>query len=370
MTILHMALDIDPAHGGPPRSISGLCRALAEAGNDVVLFIHDGNGADCFDLGGCRLMKGSGMGFHGHWKADAMKALDLVRPDIVHIHGVWCLPLHVDAVESRRRDIPYVIAPRGSLDPWGLGHKRLKKRLALWLYQSRDLSKAAAVHVTSKMEAGHVRRIGYGGAFLTSPNGINLPADVPGRNLHLDGRHRFLFLSRISPKKGLLDLVRAWARVCRPDWVLEIAGNDSEGYLQVVQQEINRLGCGNTIEITAALDDVRKWDAYSRADVFVLPTYTENFGIVVAEALFAGVPVITTKGAPWEGLLTHNAGWWIDIGVEPLASAMREAMATDDSRLADMGRRGREYVVNEFNWKSIAAQLTSSYENILSQLKK
>lgn len=369
MRILHIALDVNMEHGGPPRSISGLCKALANTGNDVSLFVHDPRGVDCVDVGTCRLFWGTGCGFKGHWRSDVRKVLNAVKPDVVHLHGVWNLPLHVDEAECRQRGIPYLIAPRGSLDPWGLSQKTLKKRLALWVYQLRDLNRAAAIHVTSDMEAEYVRAVGFTGRIVTSPNGINFPAHLPARNLQADGKRRFLFLSRISPKKGLLELVRAWSRIKHDGWLLEIVGNDSEGYWKVIEDEINSLGCWESILKVPALDDVHKWEAYARADVFVLPTYTENFGIVVAEALYAGVPVITTKGAPWNGLVSNNAGWWIDIGVEPLVSAMKDAMEVGDVALAEMGRRGGEYVRRSFDWRQIANAMIDDYRDIVEETR-
>ena len=365
-----MALDLDRSHGGPPRSITGLCKALAEDGGEVALFVHDPCDCKFADTGCCKLIAGSGRGWRGRWRRDIKAALDGFKPDLVHLHGVWCLPLHFDILECRRRGIPYVVAPRGSLDPWGLGQKSLKKKLALALYQGKDLDRAAAIHATCEMEAGYVRAVGCRADVIISPNGVNFPLALPPRSPRRDGRRRFLFLSRISRKKGLIELVRAWNMVKRDGWFIEIAGNDSEGYWAEVEKEIERLGCGDTIERTPFLDDVRKWEAYARADAFVLPTKTENFGIVIAEALFAAVPAITTKAAPWKGLADNNAGWWIDDGVEPLCAAMCAAMDKTDEERAAMGGRGREYVVREFDWRNIARGLWGKYENILRRRKK
>lgn len=366
MKILHVAMDVNPAHGGPARSITGLCRALGDTGNEVMLFVHDATGSDSHRMVNYKFVGGSGIGLGGCMGKDIANVLDGFRPEIVHVHGIWDLAIHADEVALRRRGIPYIIAPRGSLDPWGLAQKRLKKLAALWLYQLRDLNKAAAIHTTCEMEADYVRKAGCTCRTFISPNGVNFPEDLPPRRLGADGKRRFLFLSRISPKKGLIDLVHAWAEVRRDGWILEIVGNDAEGYWHVVENEIERLGCGDSILKTPGLDDERKWEAYARADVFVLPTRTENFGIVVAEALYAGVPVITTKGAPWEGLVSNGAGWWIDIGEEPLKEAMSKAMDTPFDVLAGMGARGHDFAVREFDWKGIARGLVDAYADVLS----
>jgi len=113
-----------------------------------------------------------------------------------------------------------------------------------------------------------------------------------------------------------------------------------------------------------------KANLYRCADLFILPTFTENFGVVVAEALSYGVPVITTKGAPWEGLITHGCGWWIDIGAEPLAAAIREAVAISDEERYAMGKRGRLFVEENFGWSDIAEKMLFVYQWILKEGSK
>ena len=366
MRILHVAFDINPDRGGPPRSISGLCRALSNTANDVSLFVHDVEGTDNANLGRCRLYVGSGASWRGWWSRDMRRVLDVTKPDIVHFHGVWGLALHIDQAICRRRGIPYVISPKGSLSAWSVSHKAFKKRLALLLYQLRDLNNAAAIQTTCDMESGYVRRLGCRSRIITVPNGINFPKMLPPR--HRDnGKRRFLFLSRISPEKGLIDLVRAWSGLEKDGWLLEIVGNDNEGYWPIVQTEINRLGCGSSIVRTPFLDDRKKWSAYRRADVFVHPSYTENFGIVIAEAMYAGLPVIATKGTPWKILSDIKAGWWVDVGDAPVKDAMAAAMKLDDGQRMAIGERGSAYVRQAFRWEEIAKRLLHDYAELLNK---
>lgn len=366
MRILHVALDVNPSQGGPPRSIAGICRSLAEIGADVTLFVHDPTGSETANLGQCRLFTGSGRGMSGNWRADIRRVLDEVKPDIVHQHALWCLPLHVDDVEFRRRKIPYVIAPRGLLDAWSVQQKWLKKKVAMLAYQGKDLRCARAIHVTAEMEAEHCRRLGFDHKFIYSPNGVNLPAEIPPLTRMSDGRKRMLFLSRIHPKKGLLELVRAWAEVPHDGWCLEVVGNDSEGYWPTVQAEIDRLCTDGSVVRTPFQDDHEKWKTYCAADCFVLPTHTENFGIVIAEALYAGLPVITTKNAPWNGLVDNKCGWWIDLTHETLKRSLVDAMSLSDTERAEMGSLGRAFVEREFNWTNIARNLLKNYQSLLS----
>ncbi len=291
--------------------------------------------------------------------------LEELKPDLVHLHGIWDLRIHLAAVTACRLKLPTIIAPRGMLEPWSLGQKRWKKRLALWLYQRRDLRKAVALHATAASEADQFRRLGFRQTILESPNGVLVPDQLPEVCHQKDGFKRALFVSRIHKKKGLLELVEAWAAVRPQGWKMEIVGTDSDGYQAVVEQAVRERGLGDDFIFTGPLMDEEKWTAYCRADLFVLPTYSENFGIVVPEALYANVPVITTKGTPWEELETHRCGWWIEIGVEPLKQALRVATGLSDAERQAMGARGRELVMARYTWPAIGQAMAGLYRRIL-----
>lgn len=369
MKVLHVAMDVNPVHGGPPRSIAGLCRAEAEAGIDVTLFIHGPTGCETADLGKCKLIKGSGLSIDGHWRADIANALDSVKPDIVHQHAMWCLPLHIDDVECRRRGIPYIIAPRGSLEPWSLQQARWKKKMARWLYQDRDLHKAAALHATAQSEAEQLKGLGFSNPIIVSPNGVSLPERSWIRNDRKNG-NRVLFLSRMHPKKGVLELVEAWkqaggrGRIC--ELVYTINSDLEREYERRVKARVRELKLDSQFIFTAALDDTAKWDAYARADLFVLPTYSENFGIAVAEALWAGLPVITTKGAPWGELESERCGWWIDFPLEETLASTLNAAFSECKSFAEMGARGHLLVERKYTWSVVSRAMVAGYERVLA----
>ena len=174
MKILHVIGGLNSNSGGPARSVPGLCKALSGVGVQVALFVHDRTGSDRARLGRCKLFVGRGFGLKVA-RADFEAVLDEWSPDVVHIHGIWDLTRHQDVVICRRRGIPYVIAPRGSLDVWSLKQKKWKKLLALWFYQRRDLHKAIAIHTTSDEETRCVRAQGCRQAVIQSPNGVTVP---------------------------------------------------------------------------------------------------------------------------------------------------------------------------------------------------
>ncbi|MGN1359825.1 MAG: glycosyltransferase, partial [Kiritimatiellia bacterium] len=293
---------------------------------------------------------------------------DLV-PDIVHLHGIWDRRLHYVAQMCRRCHIPYVIAPRGMLEPWSLKQKWLKKRIARFLYQDQDLRCAAALHATAESEAEQFKKLGFANRVIVSPNGVNVPTRHFAAKDETDAK-RVLFVSRMHPKKGVLELVEAWGRVRPSNWFCELVyttnGPEELTYETLVKRRVQELGLSGSFIFTGALDDEAKWTAYSRADIFVLPTYSENFGIVVAEALWAGLPVIATRGTPWHELEERKCGWWIDIGVEPLAAALKEAMSLDDATRRDMGARGRKLVEEKYTWPAVVKAMVKGYEEILN----
>jgi glycosyltransferase involved in cell wall biosynthesis len=176
------------------------------------------------------------------------------------------------------------------------------------------------------------------------------------------GPRTALFLSRIVHYKGLMNLIQAWAVIRPAEWTLKIAGPDQEGYQSECEAVVRDLKLQDTVKFVGPLYHEQKWQAYADADLFILPTFTENFGIVVAEALSSAVPVITTRGAPWRDLSDHQCGWWIDIGVTPLIHALREAFGMSEQDLKEMGARGRRLVMEKYAWPQIAKDIISVYK--------
>lgn len=363
MRVLHVIQSISRSSGGPARSVQGLVAGLNRAGVEAwLLTLRKGekpwvDGIECFV---------NGKPFED--------ALSYVRPHIVHLHGIWDAEIHRCAVICRRWDIKYVIAPRGMLEPWSLQQKWLKKRIARLLYQDRDLKCAVALHATAESEAEQFRKLGFKNPIIVSPNGVNVPKNFS--RVECVEKRRVLFVSRMHPKKGVMELVEAWGKVvsggvdewmsCEVELVYTVNGEVEREYEAKVKAKIKELGLEDQFLFTGALNDDDKWKAYARADLFVLPTYSENFGIVVAEALWAGVPVITTKGTPWKELEERKCGWWIDCGVEPLVEVLKKSLVFSRQSLAEMGVRGRALVEEKYTWDAVVKVMVKGYEEVLN----
>lgn len=374
---IYVTTGLSPLDGGPFRSVSGLAKAVTATGRTTVEVI-----------GACRSL--------GTWEADRREWLPITveategrglraaaamadsirravagaarsgRPVVVHASGLWD---HGSLAVERtqwRTSFPLVVSPRGMLEPWALGHRRLKKAVALLLWQRRQLARADMLHATSEMECEQFRRLGLRNPVCVIPNGIDLPAEPPAVAREAGGTapRRCLFLSRLHPKKGLPLLLEAWSRVRPAGWVLEIAGNAEGGHDREVARTIRALGLDG-VRLVGEQAGAAKWEFLAGGDLFVLPSYSENFGIVVAEAMAMGLPVITTTGTPWGVLAERDCGWWVPATADAIEGALRTATAESPDRLAARGRRGRDHAIRSFAWPAIGARMAACYAWLL-----
>jgi glycosyltransferase involved in cell wall biosynthesis len=376
-TVLHVVADLGPHSGGPARVITGLADALSLMGTlQIGVMTQLVEGEAClrptspaveFDAVPLRTktLMASGLRDALHRRAGAPG----VR--IIHSHGLWLAANHWAATAARSAHSVLVIQPHGMLHPWAMKHRRWKKWLAMQAFQWRDLQAARALVATSQEELEHIRALGLEQPVAVIPNGITLPAVVAARagTTAGDRPRTALFMGRIHPVKGLPHLVQAWAAVRPPNWRLKIAGPDDAGHLRQVMDLARELNVVDLIEYVGPISDEAKPALFREADLFILPSLSENFGLVVAEALSYGLPVITTTGTPWSELVEHEAGWWIEPGAQPLARAVRLATSATDSERRDMGARGRGLAAR-YGWQSIAAEMASLYLWLMGQAEQ
>lgn len=356
--ILHCVNSLDAADGGPARSVPALASAQADCGADVRLWSAHAPTIDLAEYSGVHFVHG-----------DLSQALpNGWMPDLIHDHGLWLPSNHASARFGRHHRIPRIVSPRGMLQPWCLQHRRLKKQIAWRLYQHRDLRSAECLHATSAAEADQIRRLGFDQPIVRLPNGVRLPAvrraDEAARRASRRALREVLFLGRVHPVKGLDNLVTAWSKVSRDGWRLRIVGSDEDGYGTTVSRRIRDLALSDSVSVEGPVQGTDKWNQMAQADVFVLPSFSENFGIVVAEALAAGTPVITTTGTPWSDLPQQGSGWWVEPNADALADALRKAMVTPVAELEAMGQRGRNWVRDEFSWPQIGQRMLDACQHL------
>ncbi len=374
LEICHVIAGLDPRSGGTSVVSVQLTDALAENAELMLHLLTQASQSGNSVASHSGKVQRTEIGWKG--KLSEVAALEIPRVlkhlaprnacAILHGHGLWLPINHWSARHARKHNIPLVIQPHGMLEPWALRHKFLKKWVAMTLFQRRDLKTACLFLANSYLEYQHLRQLGLTQPIAVIPNGIPViePASGDaGRSLE-KRQNKALFLSRIHPKKGLVNLIQAW-RQARPEgWRLQIAGPDEGGHRETVMTVAMMAGITSDIDYLGELYGEEKTAAYRNADLFILPTFSESFGVAVAEALSFGLPVITTKGAPWQDLQTYRCGWWIDIGVDPLAQAIRQATRLGEGERLAMGERGRRYA-QRFDWGEIACQMESVYRWVL-----
>jgi glycosyltransferase involved in cell wall biosynthesis len=350
------------AKGGVSRTVTQLSRALARQANTRVSIIS-ADPAACHDIESLRQGSPPGLDFltpghiFGNVRRRATKSD--VSSTVVHDNGVWQLSNLLAAVAADRARVPLIISPHGMLEPWCLSQQPLRKTVALATYQGWCLKAADAIHATSAEEAENVRRLGLQQPIAVVGNGIDSPP--PNFLLTPGTRRTALFLSRLHPKKGALELVAAWRQVRPAGWSLRIVGPDEAGHRQKIVAAIANSGAADSIELCDGADEAQKWQHFSQAELFILPTFSENFGLVIGEALACGLPVITTNATPWKPIEDHGCGWVVDPTVEAIAAALRAATSLPPNALRKMGARGRLWIPREFSWDQIARRMHELY---------
>ena len=369
MKILSFVSSLDLSSGGPSRSVPMLAKGLAELGVDITLMVIRSENMNIHALEGTSVkLKVISPSFS---RREIAKFLADERFELIQIQSVWEMPYHKVMVEARKLNIPYIVTPRGMLEPWSLSQKKWKKRLAWWLYQRNDVQKSACVFTTAKMEAEHVSALGITTCKAVIPNGIET-VGYPCKSSIEGVKKQVLFLSRVHVKKGIEILFDAWKRIHSEfaGWQLLVIGNGEAEYIHSLENRVENLGLKDCIKILPPVFGEAKIKVYQESALFCLPSFSENFGMVIAEAMSCGTPVITTTNCPWNILNETNTGWCIDLSVDNLERVLREAMGMDANALYDMGQRASKLIYDNFDYRSVTSKTLRLYEWLLNSGEK
>jgi len=363
MKILEIVPHIDQEASGPTYVLYRLCEALAALGNSVEV--------KCLAAG--PPIPGVKLSVHRQWRilprfavsTDMMQAMwhAAGEVDVLHNHSLWSMVNVASGFVNCGRKAKLVTSPHGTLSTWALRRRRVVKRI-MWPAQRLALTRADLIHVTSREEHQEVRALKLCAPVAIIPNGIDVPdGPVPTRP---GGMRTLLFLSRIHPKKGIDLLLHAWQRLEQrhPNWRLAIVGTGETEHVAHVKALAARLDV-RRVDFSGPAYGAAKDAAYVGASLFVLPTHSENFAMVVAEALAHGCPAVVTRGAPWSGLDTEHCGWWIENDPDVLHATLDHALSLPPDALAVMGQNGRQWMVRDFGWKTIAEQMHAAYHWIV-----
>jgi len=379
MRVCHVIDSMHRKMGGTSFSVAELTEGLSDQGIATSLFTIDYKflgeqlippGVDLHRFSGTSLTKKLG-GIQPCLQSSLEKATQNGY-HLIHNHGLWLFANLYARRAAAKNNLPLVVSPRGMLESWSLKRGRLKKKLVWFLWEKRNLKAAAAFHATSMQEADSIRQLGFKQPIAVIPNSIELPSLeglAPRETLetafpHLKAKQWLLFMSRIHPKKGLEELLSVWKELEGkfPQWHLIIAGSDITGYGRQLNAFIGQNSLQERVTLTGMLTGSPKEAALGNSSLFVLPTHSENFGRVIAESLSYAVPVITTKGSPWEDLEKYRCGWWIPDDQQALQRALLQALGTPREELKRMGQRGRDLVKEKYGSKDCVRQMINVYK--------
>ncbi|MDB6113140.1 MAG: aceC [Lacunisphaera sp.] len=371
MRVSQIVPSLDSRYGGPSRSARALANHLVAAGETVELLTTSDDGrpgapqpGDVADIRTFPCVT-------PRWltRSPALsRHLETAPVDCIHHHSLWLLTLRYAHEAARRRGVPLVISPRGMMSGWAYRHRRWRKMLAELFVHPGAFAGAAGWHATSPEEADDIRALGFKQPVCVSPNGVDLPA-AAGLAAARAAWHELcpatrtrpvaLFYSRFHRKKRLRELIDLWLSLPRGDWLLLIAGVPEDYTAAEIDIWIAAANAGEKI---AVFDGAGRPPPYAVASLFLLPSHSENFGLVIAEALAAGVPALVTDTTPWKDLATAGSGWcvpWAEFG-----ATLAGALATPAAELAAMGARGRGWVGRDFSWQRAAGLLRNFYQQL------
>ena len=424
MKVIQVVPSIGKEAAGPSYSVPGLCRGLQANGVTTELYflddVPDHLLAASYQVVNYPRQDKINLGWSPKMLQGLKKACQ--GAEVVHSNGLCMLPNVYPLWAKRGTNCKLVVAPRGTLAAWSLKKGWLKKKIFGWLLQNAVLRHADMFHATCEKEYEEIRARGYKQPVAIVPIGMDLPTrrgkttehteytegccaqgcqcdgkpqntqktqkgpcgqdcqrgnkttEGASRQLPLATEHnrlrRIVFFGRVHKVKAVDHLVKAWGKLQKslPDWELVVAGPDcgAKGELEAIiaEEQISR------VRFVGEINGQAKYDFLTEADIYVLPSHTENFGVTVAEALACGTPTIASQGTPWEGLETEKCGKWVSIGVDPLVEALRELTSLTDDERAAMGERGRAWIQRDFAWDGIGAKMKAAYAWLLGQGEK
>jgi glycosyltransferase involved in cell wall biosynthesis len=378
--VLHVSPYFAPAfaYGGPPRSILGLCKELPRHGVDVDVMTTTAGGPEAELPPAIEPTEYEGVPVRyfplakprRYWNAPGLRrtlAREARAYDIIHVHGLWNLPVWDAARLARRSGVPYVISPRGMLEreAMAIGHGR--KAVAFRLVERRNIESSSWLHATSRREVETLEAAGLGPRVVFAPNGVDLdelnPTD-PG-----SARHRFgiepnekvvLFLGRIHPIKRLDLVADSVARLASliPEVRVVVAGPDADGWQARIASRFTDARV--RVTWTGAVTGKDKANLLAAARVLVSCSDSESFGMSVAEAMAVGTPVVVTRTCPWPDVEREDAGRWVAQDAEAMAAALGEILR-DEALARSMGDRGRALVARSYTWPAAARTIADGY---------
>ncbi len=389
MKVLHVIPAVAASYGGPSQAIIEICHASQKAGITVEIATTNADGKGKPKISNeIFLHKNIPTHFFPRtfnseykfsWRMTKWLEKNVRKFDLLHIHSIFCYSTTIAAHFAGKFNVPYIIRPAGVLDPWPMRQHRLKKQFYLdWLERS-NLNHAAAIHCTSEKERESVVRFGFEAQPVVLS--LSLEIDEKFRNLEkglfrkrhskFGNKKLIVFLSRIHKKKGIELLIDSLSRIrgSLPDFLLVIAGNGRDHYERLIKKKIKESKLEAQTFFTGFLQDTAKYQLLKDADLFVLPSYQENFGFSVIEAMQMGVPVIVSCHVDIsKEIESFKAGRAIPCDAGTLGQTIHDLLK-DDSERCQMGENAKRLVAEKFGREKMTEGLLLLYQSILEKRK-
>jgi glycosyltransferase involved in cell wall biosynthesis len=369
MRIRQIVPSLERQHGGPSRSVQALARAQSALGQSVELLATalDAPPEGVASAGGAlrirvlrrdapdRICPSAGL----------KKALLSGACDVVHHHALWLRTLDYAHRAALAHRAPLIVSPRGMMAPWAWNHHRWRKAAAALFLHPGALRAVSGWHATSEQEAKDIAALGFRQPVCVAPNGVSAPRE---EKLEAARRHWMarlpqpapkrvaLFYSRFHRKKRLIELLDLWAAIPAPDWHLLVVGIPGEYSVADIADEIAKRGISGRASVHDGTDAP---PPYAVASLFLLPSHDENFGLVIAEAMAASVPVVVTDTTPWREAAARNLGWCISWSA--YSATLRQALDCSGDQLRQQGEASRQWILESFSWEKSAAKLIAFY---------
>jgi len=372
MKVLHSISSLDIISGGPSLSAWSLVAGIRNLGinAEIITYLPQNDNAKMIGEGNFIHALPSPKYARFGYSSAIKKKIKTNDYDLYHGHGLWQYPMHAMATSAIKKGKPYLISPRGMLYPEALKKSAWFKKIALPLFQLYDLKRAAVIHATCMQEMKHIKSLGIKTPIAVIPNSIDITIPIISENTSTT-LCRVGFMGRFAPIKNIETLIEAYAAMEKEHTSIELVliGDGPEGYKNQLKAMAANFGIKN-VSFTGFLSGPERELVFRSLSLLVLPSKSENFGMVVPEALLRKIPVIASKGTPWEELNAHHCGWWVDFGVEPLRVALEEALSISEAKRIEMGKNGRKLVEEKYSIEAVAEQMIQLYKWILKEDKK
>lgn len=383
MKIYHLIEHFDDTYGGPSKVIPYLVRDLKKLNvkGHVLSIIFKKNEinelAKEFSLDWTRFPNTflNESKYSKDLKDYLLNSIKNEKNIIFHTHNLWNYVPFIAYILSKKYQIPLISSLRGSIEL-----KSLKKKFAWKLYQKKIFQRSKVIHVTNKADISKLKKLGITTPIALIPDGVDFnqlnslnKKNISKRKLGLNKSKKYiLFLSRIHKGKGLKYLVNAWSKIANNffDWDLLIVGPiyDKQYYNDIIGY-IKKFGLSDRVHFKGMLRGNIKNDCYKASDLFALPSYSENFGIVIAEAMAAKLPVITTQGTPWKDIKKYNAGWWVKLNQKEINNTLQAALTCKKTELQRKGINGYK-LIQKYDSKYQSAKMKKVYDWMLGDTRK